>query len=132
MNYENAARLARLGIVLFLFSFTSCGTVIQKPVDSQSPSFSGNSQDSGIKKVDPHGNGFVVDQNFIDTYNAMVGKYGLKFNPPLKENVGISDCEEGKVIDAQHMVCYLRMARWVRMAKPGDPIIDKIKTSLGL
>ena len=101
-------RILQATIVMILFGLSAC-TISPKAVESTSPSYSGNTMNSGIVLCLPAG-GFVVDNTFRAAYVALCEKY--KFDFPTA-NVG-----DLKPIPNGYWYCYDEtMADYLAMNK---------------
>lgn len=114
----------------------SCGTTAPKPIQSNSIAFDGNIQNAGIigivrDKDTKEFLGFLVTPHLVDTYNALIVKYGYKFIPQLKINdeIALAPDKINYIISAQGMTYLENMIRWQRDGEPAG-IIDKIKTQI--
>lgn len=90
-----------------------CGTVTPPPVASESASYDGNEQTSGIISVTPAG--VLVTDRFRARYNALVATYGRDFAVPLRVDEGLISVEPNRwLIDRGHFTQFLEMNAWRR------------------
>ncbi len=110
----------QLGLLIFIIllavvvaTSAGCSTVTPKQVRSESPSYDGNDQNSGI--IVSTKDGFLVTPRFHIRYNALIEVYGRDFTPPLHEEEGIAKVDANTyLIDKQHMTQFLEMDAWLR------------------
>lgn len=115
-------RQARWAATAWLIIFTAilwlivgCATVRQDPVKPTAASFDGNDQNSGVLRSVPEG--YVVTAHFRDRYRALTESYGHLFRPALATDSGIRAVGDAWIIDREHMVKFLTMNQWDRMAR---------------
>lgn len=123
-DHRDARSAAITWILLFamvLWLMVGCAsTVKQERVAGEVASFDGSEQNSGVIRSLP--TGFLVTPHFRDRYNALIGVYGTLFRPPLVPNEGILPMTQDTwVIDREHMVKFLTMNQWARMARKDLP-----------
>lgn len=91
-------------------------TVTRHLVRSNTPGFSETGkQDSGFLGFDKQGNGIITSGKRAE-YNALIGKYGLRFDIPPTPDSGI--CQGATngtyLISPEALVRFLEMKRWYR------------------
>jgi hypothetical protein len=106
MNY---LALCLLGLCL-----AGCNsTIVPQAIEPKQASFDGNDLNSGIIGQDPAGRGYIITAHARERYNLLVDAYGRDFTPPLARDAGISALADGTaLIDREHLVKFLEMARW--------------------
>lgn len=123
------------GIVCLVLALGCSSIVTPKIVRDQTASFDGNIANSGFLKFNDDGSGLITARA-RDRYNALIERYGGRFDPPLKKDAGVRAAAEGQdahqggqdgretlegratyVIDAEHLVKFATMNRW---KKSGD------------
>ena len=115
-----------LGLVatFALILFSGCSTVTPKAVQSSQASYSGNEKNSGVWAYSK-ATGAIVDQNWVDRYNALVKLWGSRFHPALKQGDGVRGPLEDLAnlvyppgsyyqVDNQHFEKKAMMEAWVR------------------
>jgi len=119
MDFPALAALAvSLGIIL-----TACGATIPPLIESNTSSFDGKVQDSGVITLVPGGQ--LVTSRWRDRYNGMIAVYGKRFTPPVQTDDGILPAGPGNTtseyfIDNEHAVKFDEMNEW-RKAAAGVP-----------
>jgi hypothetical protein len=115
---KSAKRL--LSSLLVISLLTGCKIPIIRPpvVKDHEASFDGNTHNSGFIGFDAAGNG-ILTPHAKDRYDALVAQYGDQFHPPLAKGDGITLTSTNTyLIDAQHLVAYTRMNRWLKSGGP--------------
>ena len=108
-------------------ALAGCGTQIPPLVESNTASFDGKVQDSGVISLLPGGQ--LVTPHWRDRYNGMIATYGKRFTPPLRTDDGIVPASPGNVatqyfIDNEHAVKFDQMNQW----RKADLLAAPVKT----
>ena len=96
ISFNGFTAIVSMIAALGIFLFGGCSTVTQAPVKSQSASWDGNAQNSGILAKVPAG--YIVTPTFRARYNSLITIYGRSktkdgspiFTPPLAVDSGIT------------------------------------------
>jgi hypothetical protein len=112
-NFLNSALL-----VLALFALVGCTPTIRpKPITAATPSYDGNSQNSGFIAFDAAGSG-ILTQHGKDRYDVLMRKYGRRFNPAVSPGAGITPTATNTfLIDREHLVYFATANRWFKEGK---------------
>ncbi|HUB67460.1 MAG TPA: hypothetical protein VL981_08255 [Candidatus Methylacidiphilales bacterium] len=96
-------------------ALTACGPIIPPLVTSETASFDGREQNSGVIALVRGGQ--LVTPHWRARYNAMIAVYGKRFVPPLETDEGIVPASPGNnatqySIDNEHAVKFDEMNGW--------------------
>lgn len=116
-----AATLVALVVFWSCFAslvFTGC-TVTPKVVHGREASFDAGpvvgrqAQNSGLLGHDAEGNG-IVTLHAVERYNALIDKFGARFNPPLNHNQGVYFTGTNTALmPPQSLYYFATMNRWL-------------------
>lgn len=97
-------------------------TITPRVVQSQSASFDGNAQNSGLVGFDDAGNGILTEHGW-NRYLELVHEYGSHFTPPLAApELSAKTATNTFLIDRQHLAYFAAMNRWKKQgANPHGP-----------
>lgn len=129
-----AALVAWVALLAACVLLSACAsTVTPKIVQDTVVSFDVNAQNAGFLGFDNAGNG-VITEHARFRYNALVNLYGACFTPPVACDAGISPVALADklnnsviigtapagayLIDAQHLVDFAQMQRWLKSNRP--------------
>jgi hypothetical protein len=136
---------AAIIVVLFVLGLllTGCGTVIPKTVQANVASYDGGAQNSGLLSMTTNTTGEVtgaiITPHARDRYNALISIYSTNFFPALTFDAGITpmlvfkpqivpvngpppeQSAQTYLIDAEHLVDFMRMNRWNRQTLNPQP-----------
>lgn len=108
-------------VLLCLVQVGCLSTVVPKPVHSEQASFDGVERTSGVVQFSSELGGFIVTDNFVRRYDALVDIYGNTkdsltrlpyFAPALVRRYGVSQTRGMWIITPDAMTKFVRMNQW--------------------
>lgn len=75
-------------------AFSSCASITPVTHERQTPSFDGNTANSGIISIGADGS-LEITSYKREEYNSLVEAYGKGLHPPLQKDFGITPLENG-------------------------------------
>lgn len=121
--------------IILIWLFVSGCTIWTNPtpniIDNDIISYDNGIQNGGILQtytyLDVNNNkneGFIITENAKNRYNSLIHKYGNRFIPELKQNVGIIEIQNNNkiyyFISAQYMIYFADMMDYYRLDKYFD------------
>jgi hypothetical protein len=106
--------LAALGVAIVLFASGCAPTVRPLAPQAKTASFDAGHENSGLIAIDPDHNG-ILTPHARDRYNGLIKSYGIKFDPALTADAGVTATVTNTfLLDAQHLAYFAAMQRWKR------------------